>query len=673
MTTGLPKPQSVIDELCINTIRTLSMDAVQKAGSGHPGAPMGLAPAAYILWTRILRHNPVNPGWYDRDRFVLSCGHASMLLYSILYLTGYDLSIEDIKNFRQWGSKTPGHPEWGCTPGVETTTGPLGQGFANAVGMALAERHLAAVFNKPGYDIVNHHTYVFCGDGDMMEGVTSEAASFAGNKALSRLICLYDDNKITIEGPTEITFTEDVALRFTAYNWHVIKVEDGNNTNSIHAAIREAIAEKQRPSLILLRTHIAYGSPHKQDSPSAHGEPLGEEEVLLTKRNLGWSEEDSFIVPREVLDFCRKCIEKGKEAESDWWKKHEAYRKAYPKLAQKFLDNMNGILQAGWDEGLPVFSEKEGPVATRGASGKILNRIAENITNIIGGSADLAPSNKTIITSSHDFQKDSYGGRIIRFGVREHGMGAILSGIALHRGLIPFGGTFLCFSDYMRPSIRLASLMRLPVIYIFTHDSIAVGEDGPTHQPVEQLLSLRSIPGLIVIRPADASETVWAWHQALMTLKHPVALILSRQKLPILDRSRYSPAKGLERGAYILSDSTATPQIILIGTGSEVHLCLRAAEVLNEKGVQVRVVSMPSWELFEMAPVDYRNSVLLPGVTVRLAVEAGISSGWARYTGSAGKVIGINRFGASAPGGKVLEEFGFTAENVVQGALDLLK
>lgn len=633
---------------------------------------MGLAPAAYVLWTRILKHNPKNPAWQDRDRFILSAGHASMLLYSLLFLTGYGMTLDDIRNFRQWGSSTPGHPEFGCTPGVETTTGPLGQGFANAVGIAMAERHMAAVFNRPDYNVVDHYTFVMAGDGDMMEGVSSEAASMAGHLGLSRLICLYDDNKITIEGKTAITFTEDVAMRFGAYGWHVIKVEDGNDTEEIYKAIKEAQDEKKRPSLISLRTHIAYGSPNKQDSSSAHGEPLGAEEIILTKNNLGWPDEDPFFVPEEALRLFRKCIEKGEEAESRWRKTFEAYRDRYPDLAARWSNHINRVPEDGWSEGLPTFSGEDGPIATRAASGKTLNGLAGNMTNLVGGSADLAPSNKTVIESSHDFQKEGYDGRNIRFGVREHAMGAVLAGIALHGGLTPYGGTFLVFSDYMRPSIRLAGLMKLPVIYVFTHDSIAVGEDGPTHQPVEHLIGLRSIPGLTVIRPADATETVQAWRYAVTHPDGPVALILSRQKLPVLDGNRFSPAEGLERGAYILSDSEKRPEVILIGTGSEVHICLEAGQILGEKGTAVRVVSMPSWELFEKAPKEYRDRVLDPEVPARIAVEAGRTMGWERYTGIRGAVIGMDRFGASAPGGRVLEEFGFTAENIVQTAMGLL-
>ncbi len=663
---------SEIDELCINTIRTLSMDAIQKANSGHPGAPMGLAPAAYILWKCFLKHNSKNPEWIDRDRFVLSGGHASMLLYSLLYLSGYDLTLDDIKNFRQWGSKTPGHPEFGHTPGVETTTGPLGQGFTNAVGMALAERHLATIFNHPDYEIIDHYTYMICGDGDLMEGITAEAASFAGHMGLAKLICIYDDNKISIEGNTDITFTEDVGLRFKAYNWHVIRVEDGNNLDDIHRAIKEAREETNKPSIIILRTHIAFGSPNKQDSADAHGSPLGEEEIRLTKKNLGWDENVSFYVPEQVIKMFEECIDKGKKAESIWKEKFEEYCSKYPVLSKKLNDSLNNSLNKGWDANLPDFSKNEGPIATRAASGKILNAISENIPYLIGGSADLAPSNNTIIKSSHDFQKNMFDGRNIRFGVREHAMGGIMSGIALHKGLRPYGGTFFVFADYMRPAIRLASLMKLPVIYIFTHDSVAVGEDGPTHQPVEHLAGLRAIPGLTVIRPADATETIEAWRLAAQTTDYPVALILSRQKLPVIDRTIYSSADKLVNGAYILSDSDGKPDIILIATGSEVHITLKAGKILEEKGISVRVVSMPSWELFENTSQEYKDKVLLPDVNVRIAVEAGISMGWERYTGSSGAVIGINEFGASAPGNIVMEKFGFTSENIVQKATELL-
>lgn len=666
------KTQTAIDNLCVNTIRTLSMDAVQKADSGHPGAPMGLAPAAYVLWTRVLKHNPRNPAWLDRDRFVLSAGHASMLIYCLLYLTGYDLSLDELKNFRQWGSKTPGHPEFGHTPGVETTTGPLGQGFANAVGMAMAERHLAAVYNKPGYEIVDHYAYMICGDGDMMEGISSEAASLAGHLGLSKLICLYDDNKITIDGGTDISFTEDVAERFKAYHWHVLKVNDGNDLHAIHQAIEKAKAEKERPSLIVVSTHIAYGSPNKQDSSDAHGAPLGEEEIRLTKKSLGWNEDALFEVPEKALEKFRECIQSGNQAEADWQETYSAYTEAYPELTEQWVNAACGSLPNGWDANIPKYKHSDDPVATRVASGKILNAIAEKVPSLMGGSADLAPSNKTLINGSHEFQKNAYDGRNIRFGVREHAMAGIMSGMLLHHGIRPYGGTFLVFSDYMRPSIRTACLMKLPVIYIFTHDSVAVGEDGPTHQPIEHLVSLRAMPGLTVIRPADAAETAEAWRQAMKTSDGPVALILSRQKLPILDRSQGNPEKMLSSGAYIISDSKEPPDAVLIATGSEVRLAVEAKKLLSEKGISIRVVSMPSWELFEKTSSGYKQKVL-PSSVARISIEAGSPVGWERYTGNSVNIIGISGFGASAPGGTVMEKFGFTVENVVEKVISVLK
>ena len=672
MTECLPQDQAKTDLMCVNIIRTLAMDAIQKANSGHPGAPMGLAPAAYTLWTRIMKHNPKNPDWHDRDRFVLSGGHASMLLYSMLYLTGYDISLEDIKNFRQWGSKTPGHPEYGHTPGVETTTGPLGQGIANAVGMAMAERHLAARFNRPGHEVIDHYTYVMCGDGDMMEGIASEAASFAGHLGLGRLVCIYDDNKISIEGSTDITFTEDVARRFDAYNWHVQKVEDGNDLNAIYTAIKAAQAETGKPSLIMLRTHIAYGSPNKQDSHEAHGAPLGDEEIRLTKKNLGCPENECFCVPDDPIASCRSCVDKGAAFEAAWTEKFAAYQKQYPDLAKELTDALNGVLSQGWDAGLPDFAGTSS-LATRAASGKALNALAAKIPALIGGSADLAPSNNTFINGAKEFQKTDYSGRNIRFGVREHAMASVMSGMALHKGVKPYGGTFLVFADYMRPAMRLAALMKLPVVYVLTHDSIAVGEDGPTHQPVEHVASLRCIPGMTVIRPADAAETVEAWKTAL-TSTGPVSLILSRQNLPILDRKRYPSAENLKKGAYVLSDFNGKPpEIILIATGSEVQLAIAAGDRLAEQGIAVRVVNMPSWELFEKSSQEYKNSVLLPNVKARLAIEAGISMGWDRYVGDKGAVIGMNGFGASAPGNIVMQKFGFTVENVVNKAIELLK
>ncbi len=666
------KKQSDTDSLCVNTIRTLAMDAVQAAKSGHPGAPMGLAAAAYVLWTRFLKHNPKNPNWIDRDRFVLSAGHASMLLYSLLYLTGYKVGLNELKNFRQWGSITPGHPEYRHTPGVETTTGPLGQGFTNAVGMAMAESHLAAIFNKGNQKVVDHFTYVMCGDGDLMEGVTAEAASLAGHLGLGKLICIYDDNKISIEGGTELTFTENVAARFRAYRWHVVRVNDGNDLDAIQQALKEAQAETARPSLIALRTHIAYGSPNKQDSHDAHGAPLGEEEIRLTKENLGWPVNKNFFVPAEALKTFRRCADQGKKAEAAWRNKIDAYTRKHPELAEEWQAAISCKPLRGWDAKVPTFA-KAASIATRAASGQVLNGLAEKLPTLMGGSADLAPSNNTLIKSSFDFQKGSYDGRNIRFGVREHAMGAILSGMALHGGIRPYGGTFLVFADYCRPAIRLAALMKLPVIYVFTHDSVAVGEDGPTHQPVEHLAALRAIPGLVVIRPADATETAAAWRVAIKTDNAPVALILSRQSLPVLNRKHYPAASALAKGAYILADSDATPDVILIGSGSEVHVCLKARQLLTKKGVSARVVSMPSWELFERTTQKYRDKVLPPAVITRVAIEAGVSFGWEKYVGSPEAIIGINRFGASAPGGIVMKKYGMNASAVVSKAMNLLK
>ena len=671
MTKDLPECKAIDEKLCINTIRTLSIDAVQAANSGHPGAPMGLAPAAYVLWTRVMKHNPKNPQWPDRDRFVLSGGHASMLLYSLLHLTGYDVSLEDLKNFRQWGSKTPGHPEYGHTPGVETTTGPLGQGVANAVGMAVAERSLAARFNRQDIDIVDHYTYVMCGDGDLMEGIASEAASLAGHLGLGKLVCIYDDNKISIEGGTDIAFTEDVEMRFKAYNWHVQKVNDGNDTDAIFKALEAAKAETEKPSIIMLRTEIAYGSPNKQGTSDAHGAPLGEEEIRLTKKNLGFPEDKSFCVLEKTLSICRGCQNTGLSNEAEWQKKFDTYCTKYPELAKEWDEAVNAKLPKGWDADLPKFSAEQGAIATRAASGMVLNALAEKIPSLMGGSADLAPSNKTVINNAHDFQKNAYTGRNIRFGVREHAMGAVMSGMALHKGIRPYGGTFLVFADYMRSSIRLAALMKLPVTYVFTHDSVAVGEDGPTHQPVEHLASLRCIPGLTVIRPAEATETVQAWKIAMTSASGPVALILSRQKLNILDKQKYA-TENLEKGAYILADCNGTPDIILISTGAEVHVTLAARDALEQKGIKARMVSMPSWELFEKTDQAYKDSVLPPAVTKRLAVEAALPMGWEKYTGTNGAIIGISTFGTSAPGGTILKKFGFTTENIVNKAVEIL-
>jgi len=660
------------------------MDAVQKANSGHPGAPMGLAPIAYVLWTKFLKHNPRNPRWQNRDRFVLSAGHASMLLYGLLHLTGYDLPMEELKQFRQWESRTPGHPEYGLTPGVETTTGPLGQGFGNAVGMAVAERWLAEHFNQPDYPIVDHYTYVIASDGDMMEGISGEAASLAGHLRLSKLIVLYDDNHISIEGSTDLAFTEDVRRRFEAYGWYVRSIGEeegahgGAPLQAISAAISAAQAEKDRPSLIAIRTHIAYGSPNKQDTAEAHGAPLGEEEVLLTKKNLGWQWEEPFHVPEAALAHFREAVSRGADREAEWSKLFEAYSKEYPDLAKEWNMFINRELPEGWKEAIPVFSSDDGSIATRVTSGRILNAIAPHIPNLIGGSADLAPSTMTYLKDYDSISGDDFTGRNLHFGIREHSMGAIVNGMALHKGVIPYGSTFLVFADYMRPPIRLAAMMGAPSIFVFTHDSIGVGEDGPTHQPVEQLASLRVIPNLIVIRPADANETAVAWRVALESRDRPVAIALTRQGLPILDRTRFSSAEGLARGAYILSDPVGegfipSLDLILIATGSEVSLALEAEKQLKDKGVKARVVSMPSWELFDEQDEAYRNGVLPPSVTARLAIEAGVTQGWRRYVDSAGDVIGLDRFGASAPGKVVYEKLGFSVETVVDRALALVR
>ncbi|MEA1969332.1 MAG: transketolase [Thermodesulfobacteriota bacterium] len=658
-----------LDQQCIDTIRTLSIDAIQKANSGHPGAPMGLAPAAFILWKRFLKHNPKNPAWIDRDRFVLSGGHASMLLYSLLYLNGYGTTLDDLKSFRQWKSKTPGHPELGHTAGVETTTGPLGQGVANAVGMAMAERHLAARFNKPEKELIDHYTYVMCGDGDLMEGVANEAASLAGHLGLGKLVLIYDDNSISIEGKTDITFTEDVKAKFEAMNWHVVEVDDGNDTEKIAAAIQAGKDETNKPTLIKLSTHIAYGSPAKQDTSAAHGSPLGVEEIKVVKKFYGLPADKDFYVSKEVLEECRKAIDLGGEKEEVWQNIFHKYKNEFPESADNFIDAISGFLTKGWDSEIPQFTHNDAPIATRAASGKVLNSIAKNLPFLMGGSADLAPSNKTYLDSGKEFQKNSYDGTNIRFGVREHAMASIMSGMYLHSGVRPFGGTFLVFADYMRPAVRVASLMKLPMIYVFTHDSVAVGEDGPTHQPVEHVASLRAIPGLNVVRPADAKETADAWQQALKTLDSPTALVLSRQKLPVLDHS--TTDGDLRYGGYILKKTEAVPDIILIASGSEVHICVEAADTLKTKGVNARVVSMPSWELFEKASDAYKKRILPPEIKARIAVEAGISMGWERYTGDHGQIIGIDRFGTSAPGGKVLAEYGFTSDNIVKTALKL--
>ncbi len=661
-----------LDQLCIDTLRTLAMDSVQKANSGHPGMPMGAADMAYVLWTRYLKHNPTDPDWPNRDRFVLSAGHGSMLLYSLLHLTGYDLPLEELKNFRQLGSRTPGHPEYGLTPGVETTTGPLGQGFANGAGMAIAERFLAATFNKPDFPIFNHFTYAIVSDGDMMEGISHEAASLAGHLRLGKLIYLYDDNEISIEGSTDITFTEDVAARFRAYGWQVQDV-DGHALEEIDAAIRSARSETERPSLIIAHTHIAHGSPHKQDDASAHGAPLGEDEVKKTKEALGWPSEAQFRIPDEALEVFRRAVEQGQQAQAEWQEMVNRYAEEYPQEAAMLKRLWAGELPDGWEAALPTFALKDGPMATRKASGATLNALADELPTLIGGSADLAPSNKTILKGYDDFQPETPAGRNIRFGVREHTMGGMLNGMALHGGVIPYGGTFLIFSDYMRPSVRLAALMELPVIYVWTHDSVWIGEDGPTHQPVEQLPSLRAIPNLIVIRPADANETAAAWRVALERRDGPTGLVLTRQSLPVLFETMRDPAETVARGAYVLVDSSGIPDLVLIASGSEVHLALDARDILAQEGIGTRVVSMPSWELFEAQPDDYQELVLPPLVTARVAIEAAVPLGWDKYAGEKGAVIGLERFGASAPYRDLMEEFGFTAEAVAEKAHDVLR
>ncbi|MFQ5587367.1 MAG: transketolase [Nitrospiria bacterium] len=667
--------QKKLDTLCINTIRMLAADAVQKANSGHPGAPMGLAPLAYLLWTRYLKHNPKNPNWADRDRFVLSAGHASMLLYSLLHLCGYDLSLEELKSFRQWGSKTPGHPEYGHAPGVETTTGPLGQGIANAVGMAMTERFLSDGFNRPGHPLVDHYTYVIAGDGDLMEGVASEAASLAGHLQLGKLICFYDDNKITIEGGTDLAFSEDVGARFEAYGWHVARVGEvsgADDFQALSAAIEAARQEIDRPSLLIVRTHIGFGSPGRQDTAKAHGAPLGSEEIKRTKENLHWPLEPEFYVPDEVRTYFSKTVESGQASEADWEARRAAYAVAHPALAKAWEAAIHRKLPDGWDQALTDF-KTEGAAATRVTSGQVLNMLAKTLPNLIGGSADLAPSNNTELKGFGDVSGKDFSGRNIHFGVREHAMGGILNGMALHGGVIPYGGTFLVFSDYMRPSIRLAALMGLPVIYVFTHDSIGLGEDGPTHQPVEHLAALRAIPNLTVFRPADAHETAAAWRLAVLNTDGPTALALTRQGLHALDRGRYPSASAVEKGAYVLVDAAGkTPDVTLVATGSEVHLALAARDQLVSEGHAVRVVSMPSWERFDAQDAAYRRSVLPVDAPV-LAIEAASPFGWARYTGPKGGMIGIDGFGASAPASDLMREYGFSVDNVVTQAKALIK
>ncbi|MBU4278554.1 MAG: transketolase [Proteobacteria bacterium] len=660
-----------MEQLAVNTIRMLAADMVEQANSGHPGMPLGAAPMAYLLWTRFMHYNPSDPQWANRDRFVLSAGHGSALLYAMLHLTGYDLSLDDLKNFRQWGSKTPGHPEYGVAPGVEATTGPLGQGFGMGVGMALAERFLAQTYNRPSLNVVDHYTYAIVSDGDLMEGVASEAASLAATLGLGKLIYLYDDNHISIEGGTELAFTEDAMARFTAYGWHTQKVADGNDLEAMAQAVDAAKAETERPSIIAVRTHIGYGSP-KIDTSGVHGEPLGAEALETTRKTLGCSP-DSFCIPQEALKFFRAGQKRGMEQQEAWQKTFARYSKEYPELAARLQDELAGVLPSGWDSEVPVFEAGE-KIATRAASGKVLNALALKVPNLVGGSADLAPSTKTLIAGSGDMRANQEpGGRNIHFGVRELGMGAVVNGMALHGGVIPYGATFFVFSDYMRPALRLSAIMGCHSIWVFTHDSIGVGEDGPTHQPVEQLMSLRLMPGFTVMRPAEGNETAAAWRVAMKHKHGPVALILTRQKLPCLDPEAHPIAKGVAKGAYVLTDCDGTPELILMATGSEVTLALAAAEKLASKGVLVRVVSMPCWEIFEAQDKEYQDKVLPPKVTARLAIEAGVSLGWERWVGSQGAVIGVDRFGESAPGPMVMDKLGFNLDNVVDTALELIQ
>ncbi|KPL23643.1 MAG: transketolase [Anaerolineae bacterium SM23_84] len=682
----MPKA-SELDQLSVNTIRFLSVDAVQKANSGHPGLPMGAAPMAYVLWTRHLKHSPANPKWPDRDRFVLSAGHGSTLLYSLLHLTGYDLPLSELQSFRQWDSKTPGHPESHVTPGVEVTTGPLGQGISHAVGMAIAEAHLGAVYNRPGHSIVDHFTYAIASDGDLMEGVSAETSALAGHLGLGKLIVLFDDNRVSLASATSLTFTEDVAKRYQAYGWHIQRVDDGNDISAIDAAITTAKAEASRPSLIMVRTILGYGAPNKQGTFKAHGSPLGADEVRAAKKNLGWPTEPTFYLPDEAMVHFRKAVAQGRQWEAEWAKGFSRYQAEYPQLAAQFKRAMAGELPETWDQDLPTFADAD-PLPTRRASEAVLQALAANVPELFGGSADLNPSTYTWLKGYGDFQAGDwnpedkqgavggvwgYGGRNLHFGVREHAMGAIAGGMALQGGLIPYTATFLVFSDYMRPPMRLAALGQAHVIYVFTHDSIALGEDGPTHQPIEQIMNLRAVPNLTVIRPADATETTEAWKAALRNKAGPTALVLTRQKLPVLDRSQYAPAKSVQRGGYVLWQAEqGTPDVILIATGSETHIALDAGKLLAAEGINARVVSLPSWELFDKQPAEYRQSVLPSQVRARVAIEAGITLGWEHYVGLDGAVVGMTSFGASAPAPVLYEKFRLTAGNVVAQAKALL-
>jgi len=674
MPSAIVARSAALDQLCVNAVRVLSMDAVEQAQSGHPGAPMGLAPAAYVLWTKHLRHDPADPQWPGRDRFVLSCGHASMLLYSLLYLTGYDVSLDDLKAFRQWESKTPGHPERGATPGVETTTGPLGQGFGNAVGMALAAAHLDAEFGRSPHAILDQRVYFFASDGDLMEGISHEAASLAGHLRLGRLIGVYDDNHITIDGATSLTYSDDVKGRFTAYGWHVLEVDHGDDLGAIDAALEAAHKEEDRPSLIILRTHIAHGSPNKQDSSAAHGAPLGENEVRLTKENLGWPSQEPFYVPKEALEVWRQAARRGRQLHAEWTERRSAWGQEFPEQASEFERRLEGRLPDRWEERLPTPTIEDGPVASRSVSGKVVNALANAVPELLGGSADLAASNNTLVKGATNVAPGNLGGRNVHFGIREHAMGAILNGMALWGGFVPYGATFLVFSDYMRPAIRLAAMMGLHVIYVFTHDSIGLGEDGPTHQPIEHLSALRAIPNLVVIRPADAAETVEAWRVALSRRDGPVALVLTRQKLPPLKGTHEGKASDLARGGYVLKHTEDGPvQAVLIASGSEVVLALDAQKRLHAEGIPVRVVSMPSLELFAQQSSKYRDQVLPPSVPARLAIEAGHPQSWYRWVGGSGAVLGLEHFGASAPAKRLFTEFGLDVDEVVKRVKGLVE
>ncbi len=663
---------SEIAELSINTIRTLSMDAVQKANSGHPGMPMGMAPQAYVLWAKIMSYNPDDPRWPGRDRFVLSAGHGSMLLYSMLHLTGHDLPLEALKNFRQLGSRTAGHPEYWDAPGIETTTGPLGQGFSNGVGMALAAKHLGALFNKKNYPIIDHNIYAICSDGDIMEGISAESASLAGHLGLDNIIYVYDDNHISIEGNTALAFSEDVPKRFEAYDWHVQIVDDANDVEAFEQAVKEAQSVAGKPHLIVTRSYIAYGSPNKQDTAAAHGAPLGDDEVRLTKENLGWDPDRQFYIPDEVKAHFQEMVSERKQQYQEWEEMFAEYKREYPDLGAEFERRMEGNLPERWEDDLPSFQPDDGKIATRKASGAVLQPLARAVPELLGGSADLAPSTKTLIDDSGDFARDAFHNRNVRFGVREHAMGGMVNGMSLYRGVRPYGATFLIFSDYMRPSIRLGAMMQLPNIYVFTHDSIGLGEDGPTHQPIEHLSSLRAIPNLLVLRPADANEVTECWKIAIRQTDRPTALILTRQGLPILDRTQLAGASEVTKGAYVLKDAAGEPDVILIATGSEVSLALDSAQALAEDGVQARVVNMCSWELFEEQDAAYQETVLPRQITKRVVIEAGRHTGWERYGGSDGEYITVETFGKSAPGGEVFKHFGFSVDNIVNKAKSLL-